>query len=146
MDQILQHRTLRGKCSFSDIQRVVTCNSKQRFKLRFNPDSYMLEIKANQGHSISCVGDEGLTPLLKVRQSLGFWTQMRLKHSCVCQWAVLIKCRKGKRSLVVIFHILLLFYLLQHKLITYNFLPLSSRQKPVWAFVPTQRQSNGFLK
>ncbi|XP_048448174.1 tRNA 2'-phosphotransferase 1, partial [Rhincodon typus] len=35
-----------------DIQRVVETNNKQRFTLRRHPDTGMLQIRANQGHSL----------------------------------------------------------------------------------------------
>lgn len=47
---ILQHRSLRGKCSVEDIKRIVENNDKQRFALRSFDN--VLEIRANQGHSV----------------------------------------------------------------------------------------------
>lgn len=63
VNKILQHKTFRGKYSATDIERVVNSNDKQRFKLRHNPHTNCLEIKANQGHSITEVTDADLTPI-----------------------------------------------------------------------------------
>ncbi|XP_026731041.1 tRNA 2'-phosphotransferase 1 isoform X2 [Trichoplusia ni] len=63
VNKILQHKTFRGKFNTSDIERVVCNNDKQRFKLRRNPHNNCLEIKANQGHTISDVSDADLTPI-----------------------------------------------------------------------------------
>ncbi|VVC88750.1 unnamed protein product, partial [Leptidea sinapis] len=52
VSELLLHHSFRGKYNKSDIIRVVENNSKKRFKLRQNPQNNILEIKANQGHSI----------------------------------------------------------------------------------------------
>ncbi|XP_045452099.1 tRNA 2'-phosphotransferase 1 [Melitaea cinxia] len=62
--EILQHRSLRGRYNKEDIERVVATNSKQRFKLRFNNSTNILEIKANQGHSIQ-ISDDDLIQILE---------------------------------------------------------------------------------
>lgn len=62
--QILRHKSFRGYTA-SDIERVVSNNNKQRFKLRAHPVTKALEIKATQGHSVD-VSDAELIPLLEV--------------------------------------------------------------------------------
>ncbi|XP_026331974.1 tRNA 2'-phosphotransferase 1 [Hyposmocoma kahamanoa] len=62
--QILQHKSFRGYTSL-DIERVVSNNNKQRFKLRTHPETKILEIKATQGHSLD-VSDSELIPLSEV--------------------------------------------------------------------------------
>ncbi|XP_071441350.1 tRNA 2'-phosphotransferase 1 [Hetaerina americana] len=52
VSSVLNHKSFR-KYTFSDIQRVVDQNDKQRFSIRRNPTNNEFEIKANQGHSIS---------------------------------------------------------------------------------------------
>ncbi|XP_056383247.1 tRNA 2'-phosphotransferase 1 isoform X2 [Hyla sarda] len=47
--------------SQSDIERVVSCNDKQRFTIRTSEHEGILEIRANQGHSIKV--EVELTPL-----------------------------------------------------------------------------------
>lgn len=64
MAQILQHKSFRGY-TVLDIERVVAGNNKQRFKLRTNPETKVLEIKANQGHSLG-ISDAELIPVLEV--------------------------------------------------------------------------------
>ncbi|KAJ8720448.1 hypothetical protein PYW07_012491 [Mythimna separata] len=63
VNAILLHKTFRGKYNTSDIERVVSSNDKQRFKLRRNPSTNCLEIKANQGHTITEVSDTELIPI-----------------------------------------------------------------------------------
>ncbi|KAJ8719869.1 hypothetical protein PYW08_012044 [Mythimna loreyi] len=63
VNKILLHKTFRGKYNKSDIERVVKNNDKQRFKLRRNPSTDCLEIKANQGHTITEVSDTELAPI-----------------------------------------------------------------------------------
>lgn len=53
MNQILEHKYLRGKYTLEDIKKVVNNNNKQRFCIRRNDTNGLLEIRANQGHSIS---------------------------------------------------------------------------------------------
>ncbi|KAH9644733.1 hypothetical protein HF086_003838 [Spodoptera exigua] len=67
VNKILQHKTFRGKYTTLDIERVVSNNDKQRFKVRKNPSTNCLEIKANQGHTISDVTDADLTPITEVK-------------------------------------------------------------------------------
>ncbi|CAG9826880.1 unnamed protein product [Diabrotica balteata] len=57
---ILKHPSLRNY-STTDVERVVVSNDKQRFSLRNN--NGVLEICANQGHSISVVDNSNLIPL-----------------------------------------------------------------------------------
>lgn len=52
--EILEHRFVRGKFTLDDIKRVVDNNDKQRFYIR-NNENGILEIRANQGHSISVI-------------------------------------------------------------------------------------------
>ncbi|RZC33063.1 uncharacterized protein BDFB_002436 [Asbolus verrucosus] len=61
VSEVINHRSLRGKCSDVDIQKIVDINDKKRFTLRSNRG--ILEIRANQGHSISSVQDLELEPL-----------------------------------------------------------------------------------
>ncbi|XP_058505319.1 tRNA 2'-phosphotransferase 1 [Solea solea] len=49
--------------SVEDVEKVVTTNDKQRFKLRSHPEDGRLQIRANQGHSVQ-VGDLELKPVL----------------------------------------------------------------------------------
>lgn len=50
--------------TLSDIQRVVETNDKKRFTLRYkNSDSTILQIRANQGHSLK-IDENGLLSLL----------------------------------------------------------------------------------
>lgn len=63
VNEILLNKTFRGKYNITDIERVVKNNDKQRFKLRHNPSTNRLEIKANQGHTITEVSDSELTPI-----------------------------------------------------------------------------------
>ncbi|XP_029021064.1 tRNA 2'-phosphotransferase 1 isoform X2 [Betta splendens] len=49
--------------SLEDVQRVVTTNDKQRFKLCPHPEDGRLQIRANQGHSVQ-VTDLELKPVL----------------------------------------------------------------------------------
>ncbi|KAJ0175917.1 hypothetical protein K1T71_008091 [Dendrolimus kikuchii] len=65
VNHILQHKSFRGKYNREDIERIVLNNVKQRFKLRVNPQTNVLEIKANQGHSIASIGVEDLKPILE---------------------------------------------------------------------------------
>lgn len=55
--EVLQHKSLRGRCGVGDIEHIVTHNDKQRFCLRKHPQSGQLQIRANQGHSIDVVTD-----------------------------------------------------------------------------------------
>lgn len=64
--QILKHKAFKCKYSLVDIERVVSRNDKQRFKLRFNYKTHELEIKANQGHTINQVTTAELIPILEV--------------------------------------------------------------------------------
>ena len=48
---ILEHKSLKGKCTLERLKRLVSSDGKQRYSLRVNTDG-VLEIKANQGHSI----------------------------------------------------------------------------------------------
>ncbi|XP_037301118.1 tRNA 2'-phosphotransferase 1 [Manduca sexta] len=64
VNQILQHKNFRGKYNQLDIERVVASNDKQRFKLRVNSNTHALEIKANQGHTLT-VSDAELIPILQ---------------------------------------------------------------------------------
>lgn len=66
VNKILLHKIFRGKYNTSDIERVVNNNDKKRFKLRRNLSTNCLEIKANQGHTISEVTDADLTPITQV--------------------------------------------------------------------------------
>lgn len=79
VNKILQHKTFRGKYTTSDIERVVSNNDKQRFKLRRNPHNNCLEIKANQGHTISDVSDAELTPITEVYCSYVYVLKFLLK-------------------------------------------------------------------
>lgn len=50
VSEILNHKNLRGKFSAEDVEFVVKTDNKQRFTLRKNNN--LLEIRANQGHSL----------------------------------------------------------------------------------------------
>lgn len=69
VNQLLLHKNFKGKYNKTDIERVVNCNDKKRFNLRLNPHTNILEIRANQGHSVSEVTDAALTPLLESKYS-----------------------------------------------------------------------------
>nr|CAD7437964.1 unnamed protein product [Timema bartmani] len=64
---LLNHRLFRGKYTLEDIQRVVAENNKQRFYLRTNQDGGILQIRANQGHSIKKITNLDLTPIIDER-------------------------------------------------------------------------------
>ncbi|XP_005806587.1 tRNA 2'-phosphotransferase 1 [Xiphophorus maculatus] len=49
--------------TLEDVERVVSTNDKQRFKLRSHPEDGRLQIRANQGHSLQ-VMDLELKPVL----------------------------------------------------------------------------------
>ncbi|XP_041845934.1 tRNA 2'-phosphotransferase 1 [Melanotaenia boesemani] len=51
VEDLLAHAQFRSY-TLEDIERVVTTNEKQRFKLRSHPEEGLLQIRANQGHSI----------------------------------------------------------------------------------------------
>lgn len=51
VDELLAHPQFRSY-SLEDIKRVVATNDKQRFKLYPNPENGLLQIRANQGHSV----------------------------------------------------------------------------------------------
>lgn len=51
VNDVLNHRQLKDKCSLSDIEQIVVNDRKKRYTLRRNSNNG-LEIKANQGHSI----------------------------------------------------------------------------------------------
>lgn len=51
INDILKHRSLRGKCTLQEIEYIVATNNKQRFTLR-KKENGEFEIRANQGHSI----------------------------------------------------------------------------------------------
>lgn len=61
VDELLRHPSL-NRYTISDIRRVVKNNDKQRFTLRNIGD--VLEIRANQGHSIQAIERLELTPIL----------------------------------------------------------------------------------
>ncbi|CAB3223348.1 unnamed protein product [Arctia plantaginis] len=67
--KILQHPLFQSRYQLSDVVRVVRQDAKQRFNLRQSPSTGNLEIKANQGHSIPTVSDDGLTPILTPKYS-----------------------------------------------------------------------------
>ncbi|XP_006817883.1 E3 ubiquitin-protein ligase TRIM56-like [Saccoglossus kowalevskii] len=57
VEDMLHHQHFRGY-TIEDVKRVVTNNDKQRFALRNHPDSNLLQIRANQGHSVKVQGLE----------------------------------------------------------------------------------------
>ncbi|VEN42441.1 unnamed protein product [Callosobruchus maculatus] len=59
---LLNHRSLKGKCSIDDIKKIVETNDKQRFSLRCDENNE-LEICANQGHSLQCITEIAVIPL-----------------------------------------------------------------------------------
>ncbi|XP_077302664.1 tRNA 2'-phosphotransferase 1-like isoform X1 [Arctopsyche grandis] len=65
VNEVLKHRIFKKKCNVDDIKNIVENNDKQRFKLRNNPNTNQLQIKATQGHSLKSVGTSGLEPILK---------------------------------------------------------------------------------
>ncbi|KOB62921.1 tRNA 2'-phosphotransferase 1, partial [Operophtera brumata] len=85
LSAILNHKSFKGKFNITDIQRVVKNNDKQRFKIQLNPHSNSLEIKANQGHTISEVNNSDLKPILEPKYNiivhgtyLKCWPQIKL--------------------------------------------------------------------
>lgn len=64
VNKLLKHPKIQySKYKIEDIRRVVANDAKQRFKLRNNPVTQVLEIKATNGHSIVSVTDVGLKPI-----------------------------------------------------------------------------------
>ncbi|XP_041037953.1 tRNA 2'-phosphotransferase 1 [Carcharodon carcharias] len=51
VDEILRHPQCK-RYTEQDVQRVVETNSKQRFTLRTHPETGILQIRANQGHTV----------------------------------------------------------------------------------------------
>ncbi|XP_063976193.1 tRNA 2'-phosphotransferase 1 [Diachasmimorpha longicaudata] len=51
------------ECTIADIRRIVSTNSKQRFTI-IDEEDKGLQIKANQGHSLQCVSQLSLKPLI----------------------------------------------------------------------------------
>lgn len=45
-------KSLRGRFTEEDVQRVVKENDKQRFQVKVDPESQKLMVKANQGHTV----------------------------------------------------------------------------------------------
>lgn len=66
VNDILKHKKLCNKYTVQDIRRIVESNDKQRFKLRHNKVDNILQIKANQGHSLQCVDSSGLQEIKQV--------------------------------------------------------------------------------
>lgn len=66
VSQILKSNTFKNKYSVDDILRVVTNNDKQRFLTRRIDTG--LQIRANQGHSISAVSQLELIPITDYTQ------------------------------------------------------------------------------
>ncbi|XP_034037695.1 tRNA 2'-phosphotransferase 1 [Thalassophryne amazonica] len=62
VEDLLAHPQFRSY-SLEDVERVVTTNDKQRFKLRPHPEDGRLQIRANQGHSVQ-VMDLEMKPIL----------------------------------------------------------------------------------
>ncbi|XP_060532422.1 tRNA 2'-phosphotransferase 1-like isoform X2 [Cylas formicarius] len=61
VQDFLSHKKFRGKYNIDDIKRVVATNDKQRFTLRtYNG---ILEICADQGHSLNFIRASHLTPI-----------------------------------------------------------------------------------
>ena len=60
LKEILKHRSFAGRFTVADVERVVANDAKQRYTLRRCggegsvdvEDPHLLEIKANQGHSV----------------------------------------------------------------------------------------------
>lgn len=95
VSEILQHKSFRGKYKTSDIERVVANNDKQRFKLRRNPQTQHLEIKANQGHTVA-VSDAELIPILEVRyRSILLFNYQKSNHFCEVINAINLKYRSS---------------------------------------------------
>ncbi|KAG7194274.1 uncharacterized protein KQ657_005001 [Scheffersomyces spartinae] len=61
VDDLLKHGRLRSfKTTFEDIERIVKENAKQRFTMEKRDGDGLYYICANQGHSITTVGDQEL--------------------------------------------------------------------------------------
>ncbi|CAH0400281.1 unnamed protein product [Chilo suppressalis] len=85
VNSILQHKSLRGRFNKADVERVVQTNDKQRFHLRANPQTGVLEVKANQGHSLPQVTNAGLVQIIEPKYTtvvhgtyLKCWQQIKL--------------------------------------------------------------------
>ncbi|XP_006813535.1 tRNA 2'-phosphotransferase 1-like [Saccoglossus kowalevskii] len=55
VEDLLHHQHFRGY-TVEDVERVVKNNDKQRFSLRNHPESKLLQIRANQGHTVKVEG------------------------------------------------------------------------------------------
>lgn len=53
VEDILNHKRFKGKCTLTDIQEIVKTDMKHRYTIRTNHATAQLEIKANQGHSMA---------------------------------------------------------------------------------------------
>ncbi|KAJ8953611.1 hypothetical protein NQ318_003035 [Aromia moschata] len=62
VEDLLNHKSLKNKFTVDDIKRVVETSEKQRFTLRCRNN--ILQICANQGHSLREVDDITLVPIL----------------------------------------------------------------------------------
>jgi 2'-phosphotransferase len=74
LKDVLGHRTFAGKCTVADVKRIVANDSKGRYTLRRvgdcggssdEDDAQVLEIKANQGHSIQVRKSEAMVSCRK---------------------------------------------------------------------------------
>lgn len=60
VDELLQHRQLRGRLTLDMLKSIVAECPKQRFELSSETDDQTLRIRATQGHSIATVESEQL--------------------------------------------------------------------------------------
>lgn len=49
---LLRVKSLGGRYTEEDVQKVVKENDKQRFQVKVDPESQKLMVKANQGHTV----------------------------------------------------------------------------------------------
>lgn len=69
VEKLLKHRRFRDKCNVEDLRRIVAQDAKQRYLLRQDPHTGVLQIRANHGHTIP-VEDDG-TLLQKITREHG---------------------------------------------------------------------------
>ncbi|KAG5890817.1 hypothetical protein JTB14_008258 [Gonioctena quinquepunctata] len=70
---LLNHKSLKDEFTLEDIKTIVKVNDKQRFSLRYNDG--ILQICANQGHSIANVKNLKLIPL-SGEETLQIWSNI----------------------------------------------------------------------
>ncbi|XP_046683855.1 tRNA 2'-phosphotransferase 1-like isoform X3 [Homalodisca vitripennis] len=81
IEQILQHQRFRGKCTLMDIEDIVRTDKKIRFTLQTNKETGKLEIRANQGHSITNLDGLELEPIRSSAELPNGWAVHGTYHS-----------------------------------------------------------------